>query len=510
MMKKAIFGLAVAFAFVPFASAAETATGVVFNDADGDGRRSVDEKGIPGVLVSDGEAVVKTDRDGRYRLTIQGDAVIFITKPAGWSTPLDKRNTQKFYYVHCPAGSPKLNYKGVSPTGPLPKQIDFPLRKAQETKRFEALVFGDSQPYTAEQVDFYSHEFVENLIGSKAAFGVSLGDVVGDNLPLHPSLAATTAHIGTRWHYVPGNHDRNYDVKTEEEGYETWKSLYGPTYYSFDEGKAHFVILEDVMRTEGLGYRQGIGKKQLAWLKNDLAATPKDRLVVLMMHIPMIEPVEERKEILQAIAPFKNTLSLGAHWHTQEWGFLGSAEGWPNPEPHRSLVVGTTCGCWWGGELDSVALPMALMSDGTPQGYVVLSVDGTNYKMRYQVSRRPADYQMNVTAPNVLLAAETAGAEVVANVFFGSAKSTVEMRVADGPWVAMVRDASVDPNVARITKLQEEKKLPATGRGIGSDKSSHVWVGKLPALPAGTHLIEVRTIDLFGQKAVGRRIIRVR
>jgi len=493
-----------------FCRAADTVQGTVYDDANGNGIRDAGEIGISGVKVSNGKDVVLTDLQGKYRLPLAENSIVFISKPAGWQVPLDGNRHPKFYAAYYPKGSPKLTFPGFAPTGELPDPLDFGLTKARKPRKFDVLLFGDTQPYSIQQIDTFRHEIVAETMGTKALFGVTLGDVVGDRLNLHPEIARAHALIGVPWHYVPGNHDRNYDAGTAEHEYDFFKTQYGPTYYSFDEGKAHFVILEDI-KGEGKGaYKQGIGATQLEWLKNDLAKTPKDRLVVLMMHIPLFEPVEERKEILEAIAPFKNTVSFGAHWHTQSHGFLGKEEGWPKDQPHHSIVAGTTCGCWWGGELDSVGLPMALMSDGTPQGYLVMTVDGTDFKVRYKVSRRPADYQMNIVVPDGLKPDETDGKEVVANVFLASPKTKVEISIDGGAWVEMVRDVRNDPHVERIVNLQKDKKLPATGGTIpGPDKSDHIWVGKLPRLGSGVHVIRIRAKDVWGQTSTGVRAIRV-
>lgn len=489
---------------------AETAKGTVYEDANGNGLRDAGEVGISGVKVSNGKDVVVTDLQGKYSLPVEADTVIFISKPAGWRAPLDKNNHPKFYYVYSPNGSPKLTFPGFAPTGALPAAVDFALTKAPVKSKYDVLLFGDTQPYAIQQIDSFRHEIAEETIGTKALFGVTLGDVVGDRLNLHPDVARAHAAIGIPWYFAPGNHDRNYDAGTELHEYDFFKSQYGPTYYSFDEGKAHFIVLEDIQGEGKGGYKQGIGATELQWLKNDLAKTPKDRLVVLMMHIPLLEPVAERKEIMQAIAPFKNTVSFGAHWHTQRHGFLGKEEGWTKETPHNSIVAGTTCGCWWGGELDEVGLPMALMSDGTPQGYLVMSVDGTNYKVNYKVSRRPADYQMNIVVPDGLKTDEIEGQEAVVNIFLASEKSKVEMSIDGGAWTAMKFDMRNDPNVERIIKLQNDKKLPATGGTIGGpDKCEHIWVAKLPKLASGVHVIKVRSTDVWGQTVNGTRMVRV-
>ncbi len=490
--------------------AAETVKGSVYEDSNANGMRDSGEKGIAGVKVSNGKEVVLTDGQGRYSLPLSDHTAIFISKPSGWNTPLSGLNQPQFYWLYSKNGSPKMTFPGLAASGPVPASVDFALNKAPAKSKYDVLLFGDTQPYSIQQIDYFRHEIVAEIMGTKALFGVTLGDVVGDRLNLHPDIARAHAMIGIPWRFVPGNHDRNYDAGAAEYEYDYFRTQYGPTYYSFDEGKAHFVILEDIMGEGKGGYKQGIGATQLDWLKNDLAKTPKDRLVVLMMHIPLLEQVAERKEILEAIAPFRNTVSFGAHWHSQDHGLLGKAEGWPKATPHNSIVAGTTCGCWWGGELDEVGLPMALMSDGTPQGYLVLSVDGTGYKIKYKVSRRPADYQMNITVPDGIKADQIEGQEVVANVFLASAKSKVEMSVDGGQWGEMKRDERPDPNCERIVKLEKDKKLPATGGTIaGADKSPHIWVGKLPKLGSGVHVIRVRSTDVWGQIVGGVRVIRV-
>src|SRR5262245_58321473 len=87
--------------------------GSVFGDRNRDAPRQGDsERGIPGVLVSDGYRVVQTDEEGLYRLPAPSpeDAAagiaIFITKPADYDVPVDENNIPQFAYIHKPAGSP--------------------------------------------------------------------------------------------------------------------------------------------------------------------------------------------------------------------------------------------------------------------------------------------------------------------------------------------------------------------------------------------------------------------
>ena len=123
------------------------ASGVVFHDRNRDGVRGRFEFGIRGVAVSNGREVVRTDRHGRYRLPIDGEAIIFVVKPTGFATAIGENQLPLFYYNHKPDGSPEnLRFPGVAPTGPLPASIDFPLTRQREPGRFDVLLFGDPQP----------------------------------------------------------------------------------------------------------------------------------------------------------------------------------------------------------------------------------------------------------------------------------------------------------------------------------------------------------------------------
>ena len=56
---------------------AESAKGIVFNDTNKNRTLDPGEKGIANVLVSNGEAVVKTNDKGQYQLEVGNDAILF-------------------------------------------------------------------------------------------------------------------------------------------------------------------------------------------------------------------------------------------------------------------------------------------------------------------------------------------------------------------------------------------------------------------------------------------------
>ena len=81
-----------------------------------------------------------------------------------------------------------MKYAGVKPTGKLPNEINFPLYTQKENTQFKVLVFGDPQPYDEKEIDYFRRGIVNEVKNNKkdAVFGISLGDLVGDDLSLHP------------------------------------------------------------------------------------------------------------------------------------------------------------------------------------------------------------------------------------------------------------------------------------------------------------------------------------
>ena len=268
-------------------SAAEVARGHVFHDKNGNGIFDRNESGVRRVAVSNGREVVSTDARGQYALPVSNDTILFVIKPRGWTTALDDDGISRGYYVHKPAGSPITEYLGVAPTGPLPASVNFPLTRQHEPRKFDALIFGDPQPEDEEGVEHYGHDVVEELVGSDAKFGITLGDIVEDRLDLLDDINASTALIGVPWHYVMGNHDMNKDSTTDVMADETFERVYGPPYYSFTYGKVHVIALDSVYR-EGDNYHGELGPRQLAFIENDLAHVPDDYLVIFAMHIPPV------------------------------------------------------------------------------------------------------------------------------------------------------------------------------------------------------------------------------
>ena len=178
---------------------ANTVSGMVYESRSGGGRRQANDPGIADVLVSNGQDVVKTDADGRYTLPVDDESIIFVIKPTDYAVHVDAQMLPRFYYIYQPKGSPpnlNLRYRGIDPTGPLPASLDFALQKTDEPKKFDVIVFTDPQPESALEVDFIRDDVVTGLIGARAAFGMTTGDIMFDDLSLYPRLNRIIGQIG--------------------------------------------------------------------------------------------------------------------------------------------------------------------------------------------------------------------------------------------------------------------------------------------------------------------------
>lgn len=499
---------------------AEVASGTVFEDRNGNGVRDKGEPGLRGVRVSNGLEFVSTDRAGHWELPVLDgpETTFFVIKPRGFTPPLSEQQLPRISYNHKPAGSPNLKFPGLSATGPLPASIDFPLRRQREPDSFQAIFFGDTQPRDVREVNYFKRDIVEELIGqTNAQFGVTLGDIVFDNLGVMEPHNAAVALIGIPWWNVIGNHDVNADAPTATDFEDTYNRVYGPSYFSFDYGPVHFVSLNNIefvppaeRGTNSSTWRAGIDARQLAWLKNDLALVPRKQLVLLMMHVP-IYSMHNREDVFRLIEDRPYCLSIAGHTHWTAHRFLRREDGWMGAEPHHHIVNVTACGSWWTGQPDESGIPHATMACGAPNGYSVLTFRDRGVTVDFKAARRPASYQMNVEMPDAVASALTGTTPVYVNVFNGAENSRVEMRMNNrGPWLTLERVIEEDPGFQK-TRLREGTNAVAPFRNLPNPvKSQHLWKGYLPAnLPVGTHYVCIQARDVNGTLHPSMRAVTV-
>ena len=170
----------------------------------------------------------------------------------------------------------------------------------------------------------------------------------------------------------------------------------------------------------------------------------------------------------------------------------------------------TVSGSWWSGATDERQIPHTTCTDGTPNGYSIISFDGTKYALDYRPAGRPEDYQLQIQAPDVVSTAAEEETTIFVNVFNGSSRSRTEMRVDSGDWTTMEHTVRNDPYYEQTYAIDAALTNKPWRTMSAPRPSSHLWMSPLPkGLSTGSHLIQVRSTDMFGQMVSGRRIIRV-
>lgn len=522
-------------------TSAAQVSGIVFDDRDGSGLSSPANPGLAGVLVSNGRDVAASGPDGRYTLPLPDEATIFVIKPAGFMPPIEPlTNLPRFYRHHQPKGSPpelNLAFEGLPPTGPLPASVDFPLHRQDEPKAFNVVLVTDPQPETGAEVDFIREDLIQALAAVDAKFGITAGDIMFDDFSLYPRSNAIMGTIGLPWWNIGGNHDLNFEAPNRKYSRESFKRVFGPNYYAFYYGQTLFLMLDDVNYL-GQGphkYEGRFDPVQLEFVRNVLAHTPDDTLIVMVMHIPINtfldnEPYQNLQDRDAFFAPFEGrryTVSFAGHTHTTEHHYYDAADGWKGAAPHHHHVLTALSGSWWSGPYDHRGVASADSRDGTPNGFHILSVDGLSYATRFIPAKEPNGRQMRLSidsrfhgigrdadrdftqvrllgspVPRDALHAST----LIANVFDGGEKTKVKMIIGDREPIEMTRRSQPDPFVQEVFARNEATKKA----WVKAEDSSHIWIARLPVdLAPGTYPVLVEAVGEYGQPLSGRLALEV-
>jgi hypothetical protein len=519
---------------------AVTAQGTVFDDSDGTGRRQANSQGIPNVMVSNGRDVVSTDTDGRWTLPVREGDSIFVIKPTGWMTPLaPETHLPQYSYIYEPQGtlaSLGLRYPGIAPTGPLPASIDFPLRRRAEPTRFNVVLFTDPQPESLNELGYVRDDVVAQAVGLDASFGITTGDIMFDDLSAYARSNRIVGTLGLPWYNCCGNHDMNYEAPDNTFSRETYKGVYGARYSAFQYGNVTFFLLDNVEYLGGHKYQGRFGADQLGFIRNVLAKLPPDQLIVLCMHIPLRTlagdspafATTDWQEFLGVIAGRAATVSFSGHTHTNEHHYLTASNAPASVLPHHHHVLSAVSGSWWSGPFDVRGIPVALASDGAPNGFHLLSIDGAAYTTRLYPAHDPKQSQMRImldtgfhdTDPEVLAeympgqllggpisAAATGSTRLLVNFYDGGPKSSVRFALGGKTgWTAMQRVERLDPFVQDVYARNRAVTKPWVHPG----KSSHIWQASLPAdLAPGTYGIRAEGTDEYGQRHESMLVLEV-
>ncbi|RZK59316.1 MAG: metallophosphoesterase, partial [Pedobacter sp.] len=321
------------------------------------GRITSKGKGIANVVVSDGFNVVKTDKNGNYTIEINALAkFVWLSTPAGYEFETDSYLAK--HYQNASANA-KLNFELKA--------------LKQNDNKHNFIIWADPQVKNKKDVQKMMSESVPDTkkaiksLGDVLVHGVCVGDIVWDNHELFVDYNKAVTEMGIPFFQALGNHDMDYRMGGDETSDKTFQEHYGPTYYSFNRGKAHYVVLDDV-RYLGIErtYDGFITQAQLDWLAKDLQFVPKDALVIVCAHIPIHNAVKNNEDLYKVLNGFINVHFMSGHTHYNKNTIKN------NIYEHNH---GTVCGAWWTGPI---------CEDGTPSGYGVYEVNGTDLKWYYQ------------------------------------------------------------------------------------------------------------------------------
>lgn len=480
--------------------------GTVYEDRNGNQQRDTGEPGVPSVAVSNGHDVVRSDARGEYQLPSFAERV-FVIKPAGFTIPTRDD------------GMPD-HWRGESDA----RGCDFALRREKlpplRKEGLRVLVFGDPQPKSMADVGHYGRGIVDQVMGEASAkihsvrlvwagqaadLGLTLGDVVDDDLSLYPAIKRETARMHVPWLHAPGNHDINIESLDDARSLQGFHQAFGPDSFAWEEPEASFIVLDNVIWQPQATpkYIGGFREEQFAFLEAYLRGARKNRLLVLAMHIPLFEPAgrdtfrdADRARLFAMLQPFPQVLLLTAHNHTQQHEFHGAEAGWQGEKPLHEYNVGATCGAFWSGVKGEDGVPVSTMADGTPKGWARLQVQADG---RYALTYHPADEPaqgMHLYAPKVLRRGAYPAWAVYANVYMADGQSVIEYRVDGGPWQPMRKVMQPDPRLlAENVRDDQAKGLRGYDRSPEATPSPHLWRGALPTdLSVGAHQVDVRAV----------------
>lgn len=427
------------------------------------GRITDGTNGIAGVVVSDGYSVVTTNSRGYYSLKPHANASsVWLSTPAGYAFQHEDGISK--HYQQLGAG----------------KSYDFVLKRlSQSDQQHRFIVWADPQVKNKNDVKQMMETSVPDVqqlvktMGSTAlVHGICVGDIVWDNHKLFADYNKAVAKMGIPFFQALGNHDMDYRMGGDETSDVTFKKNYGPTYYSFNRGKAHYVVLENV-RYLGTDrdYDGYLVEEQLSWLAKDLEHVAKDQLLIINLHIPVHSGVKNKADLYKILEGYTNVHIMSGHTHYNKNVISNGIY------EHNH---GTVCGAWWTGPV---------CEDGTPRGYGVYEVDGTDLKWYYKSTGEDRTNQLSAFTDLV-----DGQKTLTCNVYNWDPEWKVEYFLDGRSMGTLPNREGFDPLATRLYKGPE---LPAGRHFPEPRKTDHLFVA---AITDNVKKVKVIATDRFGEQ----------
>lgn len=358
------------------------------------------DTGIPGVWVSDGVSFTQTDENGFYWLkSDKRFGYVFICLPSGY-LPATGNNAVPGYW------------KAVSIDANLYEQCNFEL-KATDTTNHQVFFAADLHladravgPNAINDLKQFDLGFIADSKALAAAYGqntflITLGDITWD-AHWYKTGFMPANYISKMKQYplmifnCMGNHDNNPYVRGDNNGSKIYRSTVAPTYYSFDLGEVHYIVLDNIewINTNGANgfvgerdYHERVDQVQIAWLKEDLShIADKSKPIVVCSHcqfhnnrnssFKVNKHMQNTPEVLACFDGFTNVHIMTGHAHLNMTMEINN-----NIMEHN---VGATCETWWQSSSASILDGRGICRDGTPAGYAVFEFKGKDLKWYYK------------------------------------------------------------------------------------------------------------------------------
>ena len=356
---------------------------------------------LAGVVISDGLLCVQTDETGYFEIDSDLSRTKFITAsiPSGYMAPTDANGLPIFYHKVTDEERKKDMVQHTFEFLPI----------TNNPERYTLIVGADPQPRASgagfDNIAYHSLDMCDDFyrdmkekaatITDRNVYGMMLGDLVHEDMKLYANYVAGLKTLGFPMFNILGNHDNDTTAKNDTDGRRKYEEYLGPTYYSFNIGKQHYVVLDNlIMKLRSSDnslrdYDQGLTDEVWQWLQNDLQYVDRSTTIMVAAHSPMFmgDNMSERSKHAQGhrsdyanlFSKYAKVHAWAGHSHTTFNYVYPESSNLCNLEVH---TVARSTGELWTNEY---------MAYGTPRGYTVVEVDGDNISWSF----KPTIYQRN-------------------------------------------------------------------------------------------------------------------
>ena len=359
--------------------------------------------GVENVVVSDGAEVTVTNEKGIYQLkSAKKWGYVFISVPSGYEVPS--------------VGVLPQFHRALKNSADVVERADFKLEKVDGQDSYKIFMLGDMHlanrtgdlgqfaQFTSDLTDYMTRHKGEKM------YALTLGDMTWDlywysNSYYFPQyLNTVNSQIkNLQIFHTMGNHDNDFQTRSDYDAAVKYVDQICPTYYSFNIGKVHYVVMDDIDCSSYDGstsrnYVKSLSAEQLDWLAKDLSYVAKTTPVVVAMHAQVFYPTTSGFKIDHDQV---NTLRLFDILDGYTVRFVtGHTHKLFNVTPDAPIVdghnfreynSGSVCASWWWS--GNLTPGIHIGTDGTPGGYGIWDVTGTDFQCLYKSTGWPEEYQ---------------------------------------------------------------------------------------------------------------------